>query len=61
MSDFFHIFHRFIASESGTTAIEYSVIAALIAGVLAASYFAAGADLGTLYNNVWTAIQTLHD
>ncbi|MCB1490321.1 MAG: Flp family type IVb pilin [Rhodobiaceae bacterium] len=52
---------HFVEARSGATSIEYSVIAALIAGVLITGYFAAGADLGTLYTNIWTSIQTLHE
>lgn len=52
---------RFARNDDGATSIEYSVIAAAIAAVLAAGYFAAGADLGQLYTNIHGAIDVLHD
>lgn len=50
----------FAASDRGATVIEYSLIAALIAGVLIAGFFAVGADLGALFGQVKIKIDTLH-
>jgi pilus assembly protein Flp/PilA len=47
---------NFIAEEDGVTAIEYALIAALIAGVIAASVQALGGSLTTLFGNLKTKI-----
>jgi pilus assembly protein Flp/PilA len=43
---------KFCADESGATAIEYGLIAALIAVVLVASLKLIGTNLGNTFNNV---------
>ena len=47
-----NLFSRFVANESGATAIEYSLIAALIAVVM----LAAVTTVGTRVNAKFTAI-----
>ena len=42
----------FIRNESGATAIEYGLIAALIAVAIIASLKALGSDLSALFTNV---------
>ncbi len=47
---------RFLRDEEGVTAIEYGLIAALIAVVLIVGATAAGTALNTLFNNIGTCI-----
>ena len=48
---------RFIADESGATAIEYGLIAALIAVVIVGAVTLIGTKLNTSFGNVGNAIQ----
>jgi pilus assembly protein Flp/PilA len=43
---------RFLRDESGATAIEYGLIAALIAIVIILSLAAIGADIASIFTNV---------
>jgi len=43
---------NFIAEEDGVTAIEYALIAALIAGVISVSVSALGGSITTLFGNL---------
>lgn len=45
-------FIRFLKDESGATAIEYGLIAALIAVVIVGGVTAVGTSLDALFNNV---------
>ena len=45
-------FSRFAKDESGATAIEYGLIAALIAVVIIAGVTALGGNLNTTFNNL---------
>lgn len=45
---------KFIGNESGATAIEYGLIAALIAVAAIAAMSTLGNQLGTTFNNVAT-------
>ena len=47
---------RFLKDESGATAIEYGLIAALIAAVLIAALTAIGSNLSTKFNDISTAV-----
>ena len=47
---------RFAKDESGVTAIEYGLIAALIAIVIIGAVTAVGGSLTTTFNNVSTAL-----
>lgn len=46
------IFARFAQDESGATAIEYGLIAALISVGIIAAATALGGSLGDLFNNI---------
>ncbi|MDB5473767.1 MAG: hypothetical protein JWP99_1070 [Devosia sp.] len=53
-----NIFARFANDESGATAIEYGLIAALIAvGIIAAATLLGG-NLATLFNGIAGVLQT---
>jgi pilus assembly protein Flp/PilA len=47
---------RFVKNESGATAIEYGLIAALIAVAIIASVTAVGTSLSTTFTNVAGAL-----
>ena len=47
-----NLFSRFVRDESGATAIEYGLIAALIAVAAIAAMTSVGSKLGTTFNNV---------
>ena len=47
---------RFVADESGATAIEYGLIAALVAVVLVTALGAMGNKLSGTFNKISTAI-----
>ncbi|MGH6796555.1 MAG: Flp family type IVb pilin [Methylocella sp.] len=49
-----NLLHRFIDDQSGVTAIEYGLIAALIAVVIIGALQLVGSDLSTTFNNVAT-------
>jgi len=46
------LFNRFVRDESGATAIEYGLIAALIAVVVIGAVTAVGTKLSTTFNTV---------
>lgn len=50
------LFSRLAHDESGATAIEYGLIAALIAVVIIAAVQAVGTNLSTTFNSVATAL-----
>jgi pilus assembly protein Flp/PilA len=52
-----NLFKKFIADESGATAIEYGLIAALIAVVIITGLTAVGTNLNTQLNNIATNIR----
>ena len=49
---------RFVNDQSGVTAIEYGLIAALIAVVIIGSVTLVGTDLGLVFTSVSTALNT---
>ena len=51
------ILRKFLKDESGATAIEYGLIAALIAVVIITALTAVGSQLTTTFNNVATAVR----
>lgn len=51
-----NLFARFAKDESGATAIEYGLIAGLIAVVIIASATIVGTQLGLLFGRISTAI-----
>jgi len=48
----YKIFNKFIKDESGATAIEYGLIAALIAVVIIGAVTAVGTNLQGTFNNI---------
>lgn len=49
---------RFLREEDGVTAIEYGLIAALIAVVIASILVTVGADLKNVFNKVATCLSS---
>lgn len=49
---------RFLQDESGATAIEYGLIAALIAAVLITALTAIGSNLNVKFNDISSKIST---
>lgn len=52
------IFARFMKDESGATAIEYGLIAALISVAIITGASSVGTKLGTMFTNIGTKINT---
>ncbi len=50
------LFNRFLKDESGATAIEYGLIAALISVVIITVLTSIGSSLNTKFGNVATAL-----
>jgi pilus assembly protein Flp/PilA len=53
-----NLFSRFVRDESGATAIEYGLIAALIAVVIITGVTAVGTQLNAKFNSIATTITT---
>jgi pilus assembly protein Flp/PilA len=51
------IFARFLKDESGATAIEYGLIAALISVAIITSATAVGSKLGLLFDGIKTKLE----
>ncbi len=51
-----NLFHRFVKDQAGVTAIEYGLIAALIAVVIITAVRTVGTDLQTTFNSIATAL-----
>lgn len=51
------IFQKFLKDVSGATAIEYGLIAALIAVVIITAVTAVGTQLSTTFNNISTNVR----
>ena len=51
-----NLISRFVRDESGATAIEYGLIAALIAVVIITGVTAVGTKLSTTFNNLSTSL-----
>ena len=51
-----NIFSRFVRDESGATAIEYGLIAALIAVVVISGVTMVGTTLSTTFTNLATSL-----
>jgi pilus assembly protein Flp/PilA len=51
-----NLFNRFVRDESGATAIEYGLIAALIAVVIITALTAIGTQLSSKFNAVATTL-----
>ena len=52
-----NLFARFVRDESGATAIEYGLIAALIAVVIIGAVTAVGTSLNTTFSSVAGAVK----
>ena len=52
-----NLISRFVRDESGATAIEYGLIAALIAVVIIGGVRAVGTDLSTTFQNVKAGLE----
>jgi pilus assembly protein Flp/PilA len=52
------IFNRFVKDESGATAIEYSLIAALMAAAVIAALSTFSGSLQTAFTNIGTTLTT---
>lgn len=52
-----NIFARFAQDESGATAIEYGLIAALISVGIILAATTLGTNLGSVFNNIATKLQ----
>jgi pilus assembly protein Flp/PilA len=52
-----NLFSRFIRDESGATAIEYGLIAALVSVVIIGALTAVGGNLTTTFNSVATSLR----
>ena len=52
-----NLFTRFVRDESGATAIEYGLIAALIAVVIISAVTAVGTKLSTTFSSVSTGLK----
>jgi pilus assembly protein Flp/PilA len=52
------LFNRFIKDESGATAIEYGLIAALLAVAIIAAVTAVGSQLSATFNKVSNSLTT---
>jgi pilus assembly protein Flp/PilA len=50
---------RFIRDESGVTAIEYGLIAALIAVVIIVAITSVGTDLSAVFNKIANSLATV--
>ncbi len=51
-----NLFYRFIDDQSAVTAIEYGLIAALIAVVIIVAVTAVGTDLSATFTSIATAL-----
>lgn len=51
------ILRKFLKDESGATAIEYGLIAALIAVVIITAVTAVGTQLSSTFNNISTSVR----
>ncbi len=51
-----NLFHRFIGDHSGVTAIEYGLVAALIAVVIIVAVQLVGTDLTATFNAIAAAL-----
>jgi pilus assembly protein Flp/PilA len=51
-----HLFRRFVIDESGVTAIEYGLIAALIAVVIITAVTTVGTKLSGTFNAIATSL-----
>lgn len=53
----FDLIRRFAADESGATAVEYAILAALVTGAIIVSVQNVGTALSGVFNNVATKLE----
>ncbi len=58
MEKFAMAFRKFAREEEGVTAVEYGLIAALIAVAVIATVYAIGTQLNTVFNKIKTCLTT---
>ena len=58
MEKFVSAFRKFACDEEGVTAVEYGLIAALIAVAVIATVFSIGTQLNTVFNKIKTCLTT---
>jgi pilus assembly protein Flp/PilA len=51
------VFHKFLKDDSGATAIEYGLIAALIAVVIITAVTAVGTSLSATFSTISTSVR----
>lgn len=51
------LIRRFVADESGATAVEYAILAALVTGAIIVSVQNVGTALSGVFNNVATRLE----
>jgi len=56
MEEIMHTLKNFLRNDGGVTAVEYGLIAALIALVIIGAVTTLGGDLKTLFTNIGAAI-----
>lgn len=56
-ASFENLIHRFAADESGATAVEYAILAALVTGAIIVSVQNVGTALSGVFNNVATKLE----
>jgi pilus assembly protein Flp/PilA len=52
------LFKQFIEFEDGVTALEYGLIAGVIALAILTSVTNLGSELNTVFNNIYTSLKT---
>jgi len=52
------VFSRFLQNESGATAIEYGLIAAVMGGAIITAFTALGGSLGEAFGSISTKLTT---
>jgi pilus assembly protein Flp/PilA len=59
MLTFIQIIRNFLSDEEGVTAIEYALIAALIAVAIIAAVTLVGTDIAAIFTNISTKLQAV--
>lgn len=59
MLTFFHSIRNLISEEEGVTAIEYALIAALIAVAIIAAVTTVGTDIAAVFTNISTKLKLI--
>ncbi len=59
MLTFIQVIRNFLSDEEGVTAIEYALIAALIAVAIIAAVTLVGTDIAAIFTNISTKLQAV--